>query len=176
MDPQIIFISQTIWSFACYALVARWYVAPRLARMPLAGALVLLSLPHLLRPVGATFLVPGVVGGELPTAFAVPAAYGDILTALLTLLAIVALRAHWPFALGLVWLFNVIGAVDLVNAYVQGARLEIPNQYILGATWLIPTFLVPGLLVLHAMAFAQLITRTREYRAPHAHVRAEQPA
>lgn len=176
MEPRLIFPLQMIWSLVCYALIARWYVAPRLARLPLTAALVAVSLPHLLRTVGLTFLVPGVTGGALPVAFAAPAAYGDLLTAVLALLAIVALRARWSFALGLVWVVNIVGAIDLLNALAQGARLDLASRDALGATWFIPTYIVPGLLVLHAIAFAQLITRARERRVPQTPAWAGQPA
>ena len=46
-----------------------------------------------------------------------PAAYGDLLAALLALLAIAALRMAWAGAIPLVWLFNVEGTLDLVNAF-----------------------------------------------------------
>jgi hypothetical protein len=72
--------------------------------------------PSQIRHLGMVFLVPTVVGGALPPEFAVPAAYGDLLAALLALLAIVALRARWPIALALVWLFSAVGTLDLLNA------------------------------------------------------------
>src|SRR2546425_4341728 len=71
------------------------------------------------------FLVPTVVGGALPPEFAVPAAYGDLLATMLALLAIVALRARWPIALALVWLFSAVGTLDLLNALFQGNRLQV---------------------------------------------------
>src|SRR5262249_61586781 len=53
-------------------------VWPRLRSMPQEQALVILIAPHLLlRFIGLSFLVPGVVDRSLPAAFAVPAAYGD---------------------------------------------------------------------------------------------------
>ena len=166
MDTRLIFATQLLASFVCYALAARWYVAPRLAALPLRTALAALLLPHLLRTIGAAFLVPGVVGEELPRTFAAPAAYGDLLAVLLALAALAALRAGSPVAPGLVWLFNVEGTVDLLNALLQGTRLDLGRQYHLGPTWFIPTYLVPGWLVLHALVFALLVARAGEYRAP----------
>jgi len=106
---------------------------------------------------GLVFLVPSVTGGALPREFAVPAAYGDLLAALLALLAIVALRARWPIATALVWIFNLVGALDLINALFQGNRLGVQ----LGAAYFIPTVVVPALLVAHAMVFAMLVTHRR---------------
>ena len=100
---------------------------------------------HAFRHLGMVFLVPTVVGPALEAEFAVPAAYGDLLAALLALLALIALRLRWPAARALVWLFNVIGTLDLVNALYHGARLNVS----LGAAYYIQTFAVPALLVTH---------------------------
>ena len=129
--------------------------APRGA--PLPAALTPLLLLHAFRHVGMVFLVPTVVGSALPAAFAVPAAYGDLLAALLALLAIAALRSSWTLAIPLVWLFNVEGTLDLLNAFYQG----FTNNVLLGSAYYIPTFAVPALFVTHAMIFAMLIRRTR---------------
>jgi hypothetical protein len=96
-----------------------------------------------------------VVGSGLPAAFAIPAAYGDLLAALLALSAIAALRLAWSRAIALGWLFNLVGTLDLVNAFYQGIR----NDVQLGAAYYIPTFAVPALFVTHAMIFMMLIRR-----------------
>jgi len=157
MSVRAIFGLQVVLSLVVYSLIARWYVVPRLAALPLRDALTPLLLLHAFRYLGMVFLIPTVVGPALPAAFAVPAAYGDLLAALLALLAIAALRQAWPSAIPLVWLFNVEGTLDLVNAFYQGLR----NNVQLGAAYYIPTFAVPALLVTHAMIFAMLIRRTR---------------
>ena len=150
-----IFGLQFLLSLIVYSLIARWYVAPRLAALPLGAALTPLLFLHAFRHVGMVFLVPTVVGPALPAAFAVPAAYGDLLTALLALLAILGLRGQWGPARTLVWIFNLVGTVDLLNALFQGSRLGVE----LGAAYYIPTFAVPALLVTHAMIFARLVRR-----------------
>ena len=157
MSVRAIFGLQVVLSLVVYSLIARWYVVPRLAALPLRDALTPLLLLHAFRYLGMVFLVPTVVGPALPAAFAVPAAYGDLLAALLALLAIAALRQAWPLAIPLVWLFNVEGTLDLVNAFYQGLR----NNVQLGAAYYIPTVAVSALFVTHAMIFAMLIRRTR---------------
>jgi hypothetical protein len=157
MSTQQIFGLQFLLSLVVYGLIARWYVAPRLRALPLASALTPVLFPHAFRHVGMVFLLPAVVGGALEPAFAVPAAYGDLLAALLAFLALVALRARWPAALSLVWLFNVVGTLDLLYAVAQGVRLQVR----LGAAYYIPILAVPVLLVTHAMIFAILLRRSR---------------
>ena len=56
---------------------------------------------HATRYIGLVFLVPTVVPPGLPDAFAKPAAYGDLVTALLAIVALLALRGDWPGALAL---------------------------------------------------------------------------
>jgi len=111
------------------------------------------------RHLGPVFLVPAVVAPTLPAAFARPAAYGDLLAGLLALLAIVALSAEWPGALALTWLFNLVGTLDLLNAFYQGRTHDVGPH--LGSAWYIPTFLVPVLFVTHFMIFAVLVRRSR---------------
>jgi hypothetical protein len=157
MTAQQIFGLQVLLSFLVYGLVARWYVTPRLAPLPLHAALQPLLVLHATRDLGMVFLVPTVVGPVLPAGFAVPAAYGDLLAALLALAALVALHARAPISLPLTWLFNVVGLLDLINAFYQGLR----NDVQLGAAYFIPTFAVPALVITHLMMFRMLVRHPR---------------
>lgn len=152
MSTQQIFGLQVLWSFVVYALIARWYVGPRLAALPVGQALQPLLVLHAFRHLGMIFLVPTVVGGALPPSFAVAAAYGDLLAGLLALAAIVTLRARTAIALPLTWVFNVVGLLDLVNAFYQGLAHDVQ----LGAAYYIPTFIVPAFVVTHVMIFRLL--------------------
>jgi hypothetical protein len=139
-------------SLLVIGLLARWVLAPWLASQSQRNALFWLTLPHAFRYIGLVFLVPGVVAQPLPDSFAIAAAYGDLLAAVLALLALVALRAGRAGAVGVVWLFNVVGTVDLLNAL---RHVEVAPLF--GATWYIPTMLVPLLLVTHFMIFTRLL-------------------
>ena len=65
------------------AMIAKWYVLPKLKTLPLEDALIPLLIPHLFRYVGMAFLIPGVTRVALDSRFANPAAYGDLLAAVL---------------------------------------------------------------------------------------------
>lgn len=153
MNPQQIFGLQVVLSFVAYGLVAKWYVAPRLSALPAGTALPPLLVLHAFRHLGMVFLVPTVVGAALPAGFAVAAAYGDLLAGLLALSVIAALRARAAIAIPLTWLFNVVGLLDLVNAFYQG----LSNNVQLGAAYYIPTFIVPALVITHLMIFRILL-------------------
>jgi len=156
MTPTQIFGLQFALSLTVYALIARWYVAPRLAAMPLRDALVPLLLLHAFRHMGLVFLLPGFVGSALPAQFAVPTAYGDLATGLLALTAAIALRSGWPLALGLVWAANIVGTLDFAYGFYQGARLGIS----LGAAYYIPTVVNPAMWICHFLMFWLLLRRS----------------
>ncbi len=101
----------------------------------------------------------------LPDAFAVPGAYGDLLTVVLAFLALVALRAHWRGALIIVWLFSPVGLLDFVNAFAQGIWNGVAAQYALGPGWFIPTFAVPAFVITHVLVILLLVTRGATYHA-----------
>ena len=152
MNTQAIFLLQFTSSLVVIGLLAKWVLAPWLASQSQRSALFWLTIPHAFRYIGMVFLVPGVVAQPLPDYFAIPAAYGDLLTGVLALLALIALRAGWAGAVVTVWLFNVAGTVDLLNAL---RHVEVAPLF--GAAWYIPTMLVPLLLVTHFMIFARLL-------------------
>ncbi len=152
MIPQAIFGLQFTLSLIVFGLLAKWVLAPWLASQTQREAIFWLTLPHAFRYMGMVFLVPGVVAQPLPDYFAIPAAYGDLLTGVLALLILVVLRIGWKGAMGAVWVFNVVGTVDLLNA-LRHAEI-VPN---FGAAWYIPTLFVPLLLVTHFMIFARLL-------------------
>jgi len=157
METQQIFVLQFVLSLIAWAVVAKWTFAPQLARMAPAMALFWLTIPHAFRHVGMVFIVPGVVAHELPAGFAVAAAYGDLATGVLALAALVLLQAKWSGAIGLVWLFNIVGTLDLANAL---RHVDVVSGF--GAVWYIPTMLVPLLLVTHFMMFARLVRGSGE--------------
>jgi len=153
-----IFGLQFLGSLLLYTLIARWYIAPRLATMSLAAALEPLLLHHTTRTLGMTLLVSAVVGPGVPQAFAVQVAYGDLIAVVLALVSIATLRTGARYALALVWIFNIEGFADLLNALAYGISHNVASAP-LGAAWYIPTYAVPALLVTHIMMFSMLLKR-----------------
>ena len=155
-EPIVLFGIQFTFSQVAYALAALWYVAPRLARLPREMALVPLVWIHVFRIAGGTILAPGAVGEAVPMEFRTMIGYGDMLTAVLALVALVALQMRLRFAISLVWLFVVVGLGDTANAIVQSMRYSVFN-YPLGVNWLIVTSYVPALLVSSVLILIHLL-------------------
>jgi hypothetical protein len=81
--------------------------------------------------------------------------FGDMATALLALLALIALRRRLPAAIALVWLCLTVGLLDTVNAIIQSMRFSV-FTYPLGLNWVIVTAYVPALLVSSVLIFIHL--------------------
>ena len=105
-----------LFSTVVFWIAARLYVLPRLDDCEPRAVLLPILLLHSLRHLGLIFLAPGAVYAGIPSQFADPAALGDFLTSVLALLANPAVATHWRHAKLLVWLFNVVGTLDLINA------------------------------------------------------------
>jgi len=146
-----------VMSFLVFGFTAKWYVAPALVGLDRKAALTPFLLFHATRYIGLAFLIPGVTAEPLDPRFADPAAYGDLLAAVLALLALMALRLDWPIAVLLVWIFNIEGTIDLLNAVSQGLRYTQAGH--MGATYFIPAIVVPALLVTHAIVFWLLLRK-----------------
>lgn len=151
MNPESIFVVQFFLSLITVAVIAKSVLAPWLARQSQNDAMFWLTIPHAFRHMGLVFLIPGVRAQELPDYFALPAAYGELATAVLALVALILLRIAPKPALMFVWLFNVVGTINILNAL---RHVEVVPA--LGSTWYIPTLLAPVLLVTHFMIFVQL--------------------
>jgi hypothetical protein len=124
-----------------------------------------LILLHSFRFIGLSFLVPGVVSPDLPPAWALPAAYGNLSAAVLALLAVTVLKSGLGIAL--VWVFNLLGSADLLYAFYQGNQVGLePGQ--LGAAYFILTVLVPLLLITHGLLFRLLLRGDRLNSPPQA--------
>lgn len=167
MDNVTIFWLQLLMSLGVFTLVAVWYVWPRLTRMPRSSALIPLLFVHVIRYVGMTLLVTGMIDPKLDSGFRSSAAYGDFLAAVLSLAAIVALRSKWRIAIPLVWVANTWGFVDLLNGFRGVLRLNVPS-FNLGTLWYVYTFFAPLVIVSHVLIFGVLL-KSRSWRESSLH-------
>lgn len=156
METRVLFAVSVLMGFVAFGLVTKLYVWPRLRVARREAALTALVTIHTFRFIGLGFLVPGVVSPELSRTFAAPAAYGDLLAAVLAVVAAIALFRRASWARWTVWLFNVWGTADLLWAFYEGARIRL-DAGALGATFFIPTAIVPALLITHGLIFWLLV-------------------
>src|SRR5262245_50834960 len=162
VDPLFLFSIQFTFALVVYALAARWYIWPRIDPLTPPLALVPLIWVHVFRFIGGSILAPGSVGPGVPSEFREMIGYGDMVTAALALIALIALRAKGSRAIWFVWLFVVVGLLDTANAVVQSLRFSVFDDP-LGVNWVIVTAYVPALLVTSYLIIVELL---RARRAP----------
>ena len=153
-QQNIWFFVSIAFSFIAWGIVTARYMWPQLRHRPRAEALRPLLTLHSFRFIGLAFIIPGVVSPHVPPAFAHPAAYGDLIAAILAMLSLLLL----PSAAGVaaVWIFSLWGSADLLNAFYQANHAGLLAGQ-LGAMYFIPTVIVPLLLITHGVAFRILL-------------------
>jgi hypothetical protein len=156
MSPRIIFNLHLILGYVAWLLCFRAYLLPRLKSMDQVDAYRAIATLHSFRFFGLVFILPGVVG-DLPASFATFAAYWDLATGVLAILALLTVRIRplfWLFVVA----FNLVGVVDLILDYYHAIRVDLPalaGQ--LGAAYVIPIIYVPVLMITHIAAFYLLL-------------------
>lgn len=155
MPTELVLPISMAMALIAWSLIFAWYVHPVLKRQSLDLAVRPLLLLHLFRYVGLMFLIPGVTAEPLDPRFATPAAYGDLVAALLALAALAAFQIQRSWGIAALWLFNVWGLADLLNAVARG--LLFTPDGALGAAYWIPAVIVPLLVVTHIYILIRLI-------------------
>jgi hypothetical protein len=138
------------------SIVASIYVWPAVRALPRFDALRLLAAFHAFRFFGMNFLVAGFVSPELSSNFASQVGWGDFIAALLALVSMAALSWRWSIAIPVVWIFNIWGTLDLLNAYYMGAT-QLRDPGLMAAGIYVPALYVPLLLVSHVLIFLLLL-------------------
>ena len=157
MSPETIFNLHLVLGYVAWLLCFGAYVMPRLKSMDLVAAHRAIATLHSFRFFGLVFIVPGVVGPNLPARFASFAAYWDLATGVLAILALLTIRIRplfWLFVVA----FNLVGLIDLVLDYYHAVQLGLPalaGQ--MGAAYAIPILYVPLLMITHVVAFYLLL-------------------
>ena len=88
MSPEIIFRLHLVLGYVAWLLCFVVYILPRLKSMGRVDAQRAIATLHSFRFFGLVFMLPGVVGPSLPASFAQFAAYGDFVTGVLAMLAL----------------------------------------------------------------------------------------
>ena len=157
MPVTALFLTHLVLGYVAWLLCFRTYAWPRLKAMGHLDAQRAIATLHGFRFFGLVFILPGVVGPDLPASFATFAAYGDFATGVLALLALLAVNRGRMFWL-LVAAFNVVGVVDLVVDYAHAILAGVPAAPgELGAAYVIPILYVPLLMITHVAAFCLLV-------------------
>ena len=161
MSPALIFNLQLGLGYIAWLLVLSAYAWPKLRTMSAANAQRAIAALHIFRFFGLVFILPGVAGAHLPESFAPYAAYGDLATGVLAMLALMAFSVRplfWLFVVA----FNVVGVADLLGNYYHGVATGLPLiAGELASTYAIVMIYVPLLMITHIVAFYLMLPGKR---------------
>ena len=165
MPTPVIFLVQLVLGYAPWLLLLGAYGLPWLKSVDRLQAQRAIAALHSFRFFGLVFILPGVVGPDLPASFATSAAYGDLAASALAMLALLAVKKRPLFWL-LVAAFNAVGVVDLVMNYAHAIQAGVPAAPgELGAAYAIPVLYVPLLMITHVAAVALMARSMGRRRA-----------
>lgn len=155
MKTAILFGISVLMSLIVWNKISRKYLWLQIKDRELTKAVQPILILHSFRFAGLSFLIPGVVNAGLNPAWALPAAFGDFTAAILAFitLSLVNNASFRP----LLWIFNILGIIDLLLAFVNGPRYNIVP--FLGAGYFIVILFVPILLLTHLMVFKLLLKK-----------------
>ncbi len=162
MSPALILLLHLVLGYVAWLLCTSAYIFPKLKAMNPIDAQRAIATLHSFRFFGLVFILPGVVGHNLPLGFGPFAAYGDFATGLLAIMALLAIRIR-PLFWSLVVAFNLVGAIDILVDYYHGVQLALPDSSgELGSTYAIVIIYVPLLMITHFISFYLLLRRRPE--------------
>jgi len=107
-----------------WATIFATIIWPKMKEQPRVQQLKTLTAIHFFRYFATTLLITGLVSRKLPSGFADPAAFGDLISLGLAYIAFFGLqrsKVEQPSLIP-VWIFNIVGTADLLLAIVLGTR------------------------------------------------------
>ena len=153
MTVETLFRIHLVFGHVAWLLCFGAYILPWLRSMDRVEAHRVIATLHSFRFFGLVFILPGVIGPNLPGSFGAFAAYADFATGVLAILALVTVSIRplfWLFVVA----FNVTGAADFLVDYYHAIQVDLPAiAGELGSAYAIPIIYVPILMITHVLAF-----------------------
>ena len=161
-DNQLHYLASYVVAFVAFGLIGRWYLWPALKDRAPRTALTPLLLYASFRVNGLKFLMLGLVSAQLPRAFAIPTACGDLTAAVLALIALWLVRLEKTAAIPLVWLFNIARSSTWSTRISRHLKImSIPDIQAFRTIYL-AAINVPATVVVHVLMFAYLFRLSRD--------------
>src|SRR5580700_10059873 len=125
MSSETLFPIQLVFGYIAWLLCFSVYVWPRLKATDRFDAQRAIATLHSFRFFGLVFILPVIVGTNLPAGFATFAAYGDFATGVLAILALITARIR-PLFWSFVFAFNLVGTIDIIVDYYHAIQAGLP--------------------------------------------------
>ncbi len=161
MDNFTIFNLQILAAFLMVIFGLRWFILPKVSKLPIHEALIPFVFLQGIRYLGSMFMVDNQIYDEFPKDLAFTIGAWDYSVAILAIITTYALRVKWKYAIPLVWIFNLWGFADLMTALPQASAQEFYN-YDIGGIWWMSVIIGPITIISHIYIFIRLFKNLRK--------------
>lgn len=158
MDSLVILGVQCTFSLLVFFLIIKWYVIPKITKETRFDILALLLLVNVFRYLPLSLFMPGQVSADFPHYLKEIVAYGDFLSGILALTALILLKSNMKSAVTFTWLFSVVSIIDMA-VVLSLAMNEKVYQLPLGANYFTVSVYVPMLIMIQAVILKILLTK-----------------
>jgi len=152
-----LFITEFALALSSWSVIAWNWIFPWLKNKTKNEAIMILLAPQMMRFVGITLVIPGVIGPDIPKNLVAQIALLDAITSFVSMLGILVLKSGWKGALAFAWLINIFGFADLLLSVIQSSMADISSH--LHAGWYVPTIAVPITFTSHILSFIILLNK-----------------
>ena len=108
--PKILLLTTLPYALFLFLIVYKWHITQTIIENASLEGLIGL---HIFRLVGFTFVVLA-VHKALPTTFAFIAGFGDVITAITSLIVVYAIKNHKAYPRQLAYFWNTFGLIDIL--------------------------------------------------------------
>jgi len=143
VDAQL---SAMLGSILVFILVARWYIIPKLKTLRPVTAIVVLLWVHVPRYFTLIQFSAQQQGYPISNAAVMEAVVGDVLGAIIALMAIMAFRLNLKLGLMMSWLLVIETIADVTIGFLRKAHEPLWGKAS-GVTWLILDLYIPFILI-----------------------------
>ena len=141
-----------------FFLIIKWYVIPKITNETAFDVLALLLNVNVFRYLPLSLFMPGQVSADFPFYLKEIVAYGDFLSGILALIALILIKSKKKSAITFTWLFSVVSITDIAVVMTL-AMSEKVYQLPLGANYFTVSVYVPMLIVVQAVILKILLTK-----------------
>lgn len=161
MNNFIIINLQAIIGTISIIIGFNWWIKPRVSKLSIHDALLPFVFLNTFRYLGLSFMAKEQFYSGFPSDFLNTVGIWDLSTAILAIIAAIALKNKWKFSIPIVWIFNIVGFSDLLTAFPQFFGLKL-YDHDLGFIWLM--FVTYGLTTFlsHIYIFSRLIKNLKK--------------
>lgn len=159
MEPIVVLALQCSLSLFTFWLISRWYVVPKLTQQNKFEILAILLIINVFRYLPLSLYMPGQVSPEFPAYVKEVIAYGDFVSGMLALVAVLLLRKHKKGSIAFVWLFCVVSIADIILALSFAMTAKV-YELALGVNYFTVVVYVPLLMVIQVLILKILLNKS----------------